>query len=139
MRGRAADHDTAGTSHDHRPELAVHRRTDQKADSQPSPLLRLQQVARAEQLVLMPVTGQERRRLSQYRIEMLFADHRHHATAAQPQPHQRQRKRRGGCIQRATHRTHAAGRSRDLAVDGVAQRAAAVVILTAGVVIAHVS
>src|SRR6185437_14710096 len=85
----------------------------------------LEQVLRAVELVLVPVTGDQGRHLRERLIEMLCAAHRDHAAHQPPSADDAGGEGRGHPIEEPPPGRHASARARDLAIKGVPQVAAA--------------
>ena len=117
------DHIATEPLHDHRAELAVHRWADEPARPEPAGALIDQQLA-AEELMLMPITGNQRRSLCECRIEMLEAFDAHAAAQAPVQPDQPECQRHSEAVRKLAARSHASVGARDPPVNRVAQAAA---------------
>ena len=93
-RGGTADHLRAQPARDGGGNFAINRGADEEAELQALRHLQ-QQVARAEQFVLVPVARQQRGRRGERRLEVLRARHADDAAAAPPGANQQQGERRG--------------------------------------------
>src|SRR6185312_1324616 len=116
-----ANHPSAEAPHHHRAQLAVDRRTDEPADLEPAVL---DEILAAEELVLMPVTRDERRRLRERGIQMLHAFDAHHPAREPPEPDDPEAEWHRHRIEHASPQRHAAAGPRDAPIERVSQPAA---------------
>src|SRR3569833_2700523 len=97
-------------------EFTIHRRTDQPPHRQSARPL-CQEVFRTKQLMLVPVTWHQRRRLGQRLLQVLDADDAHDATGRQPRLDAAQTEWDQQLEQQAPHRRHPAAGASGLAVE----------------------